>query len=162
MKGIKKCVKAVNPLCEKLKDEEVYYGPIKVGELRGLIEQGLEPDVILNIIKQKKVMKNWLIILSYDASDEFKEKYEKKYHRVFSEQELWKTVNSVHNVEISGKPVESTLLLEAKNIDDYKKVEDLIVKQFDGLYYIIGTIAKVDNVDQYDVYPNPNSEDDNF
>jgi len=162
MKSLNKCAQAVKPLYERLKDEEVYYGPIKVGELRELIEQGLKPEDIINIIKQKQVMKNWLIIFSYDATDEFKEKYEKKYHRVFSEQELWKAINSVQNVSINGKPVKSTLLLDAKNIDDYKKVENLIANQFDGLNYVIGTVAKVNDEDQYGVCPNPASEDDNF
>lgn len=162
MKTSGECAKKVKPPYERMKKDEVLYGPIKVGELKELIERGVGINEIMDIIKQKQTATNWLIVFSYDATDEFKANFKKENNRDFLEKELWKVIEDLPCVEGVEKPVKSTMLLEVHNVDDYKEVERIINKQFEGLYYVIGTLAKVEGEEQYDVSPNPESESDNF
>lgn len=103
-----------------------------------------------------------LVIFSYDVTQEFKDYYKKKYKQEFSAEELWSEINNLPSVEIIGKPVLSTLLLEVEDSSIYKDVVRLVNEKFNDLPYVIGVVDKKEGEDLYDVNPNPDSEDDNY
>ncbi len=103
-----------------------------------------------------------LVIFSYDATLEFKEYYKKKYKQEFKLDEFWAEIDNLNSLEIHGKPVESTFVLEAKDSSCYQELVDLIEKKYESLPYVIGVVEKNDGEDLYEVYPNPASEDDDY
>jgi len=103
-----------------------------------------------------------LVIFSYDATQEFKDYYKKKYKHEFNLEELWAEIDNLNTIEIHGKPVESTFVLEADDPSCYQELVELINEKFESLPYVIGVVEKEDGEDLYEVYPNPDSEDDNF
>lgn len=103
-----------------------------------------------------------LVIFSYDATLEFKEYYKKKYKQEFKLDEFWAEIDNLNSLEIHGKPVESTFVLEAKDSSCYQELVDLIKKKYESLPYVIGVVEKKDGEDLYEVYPNPASEDDDY
>lgn len=103
-----------------------------------------------------------LVIFSYDATQEFKDYYKKKYKQEFSLEAFWTEIDNLNTLEIQGKPVESTFMLEAKDSSCYQELVDLIEKKYEGLPYVIGVVEKNDGEDLYEVYPNPASEDDDY
>ena len=71
-------------------------------------------------------------------------------------------IDNLNTLEIQGKPVESTFMLEAMDSSCYQELVDLIEKKYEGLPYVIGVVEKNDGEDLYEVYPNPASEDDDY
>lgn len=121
-------------------------------------------DIIAQAVKKAlwREENNRLIIFSYDATQEFKDHYEETYDHEFSQDELWAEIRNLQLIDIQGKPVESTLVIEAEDSSCYREVVKLIEEKFDGLPYVIGVVEQKDGEDLYDVNPNPDSEDDNF
>ena len=101
-----------------------------------------------------------LVMLSYDATKEFKEAYEKKNNKQFEPKDLWKALYAMKGdgVEIKRKPVESTLLLETKTADQYRMIAATIRAQFEKLPFAIETIARIGLENLYEEYPNPVSQ----
>lgn len=103
-----------------------------------------------------------LVIFSYDATQEFKEYYKKKYKQEFNLDEFWAEIDNLNSLEIQRKPVESTFVLEAKDSSCYQELVDLIEKKYESLPYVIGVVEKNDGEDLYEAYPNLASEDDDY
>ena len=103
-----------------------------------------------------------LVIFSYDATQEFKDHFKKKYKHEFDLEELWTEIDNLETLEVHGKPVKSTLVLEADDPSCYLELVELINEKFESLPYVIGVVEKEDGEDLYEVYPNLDSEDDNF
>lgn len=101
-----------------------------------------------------------LVMLSYDATKEFKEAYYKKNNKQFEPKELWKVLYAMKRdgVEIKSKPVESTLLLETMDAEQYLMIAATIRAQFEKLPFAIGTIAKSGLEDLYEENPNSTSQ----
>lgn len=102
-----------------------------------------------------------LIIFSYDATEAFKEAYKQRYQCEYEERALWDAINEIPGVDINGKPVKSTLVIDAEYLRDYRKIVELVETQFEGLSYVVGTVAQNKNEeDMYDEDSNPDSDDD--
>ena len=101
-----------------------------------------------------------LIIFSYDATEAFKEGY-RKQNDDFEERALWNAIEEIPGIAVLAKPVKSTLLIDGDFMRDYQKIADLIRNQFDGLSYVIGTIARTsEGDDMYDEESNPDSDEE--
>jgi len=108
--------------------------------------------------KKQNSMKR-LVMLSYDATKEFKEAYEKKNDgKQFEPKDLWKVLYGMDGVEIKRKPVESTLLLETNVAEKYREIAATIRVQFEKLPFAIGAIAKIGFDDLYAELANPTSQ----
>lgn len=82
-----------------------------------------------------------LVILSYDASKEFKEEYKKTNGVEFEEHMIWEAIESSGLGHLVGKPVESTLLIETDDyLYRYNEIINLLAGQFPGLYMVSALI----------------------
>lgn len=102
-----------------------------------------------------------LIIFSYDATEAFKDSYRKQNEHDFEERTLWNAIEEIPGIAVFAKPVKSTLLVDGDYMSDYQKIADMIQKQFEGLSYVIGTIARTNKgEDMYDEESNPDSDEE--
>ena len=99
-----------------------------------------------------------LVILSYDASKDFKEAYEKTNQKQFKEEFIWGVIEDSKLGHLYEKPVESTLLIKTDLYPDrYVEIGNLLHAQFPGLYFVIALICQIAEQDKYTENANPTS-----